>query len=220
MKLAYMLTLPDDERKYLTGSFSGGDPNYSQDVDISGQKIKGATLKTYFRMHQYAPDDFVRSAPTEFISNSSGLSDIDFGIGIYDDFSLISEGFADLICAIEPNVHQFIEVKNARTRNGRAIGKKYYHFNITRCFNAIDASASNVTLNSRDIVFEGSVSHIRSMRINYPIDITLKAEVVGACHIWRGTLEDINRVFVSSALRRKMDDKKLKYACFQEVSVS
>lgn len=221
-KCAYIITLPPDYRKWLEGSFRGGDDKKKADVMWNGELVRGARFRDCLLLHIRAPEELIACAPKKFVLSSNKKTINDFGNGPWGGFSLVSEKFVEIIESLEPGVNQFIKIDAATRRDGSPLGKDVYLMNVTSVVNAIDVSKSTVEFIEREFPpIEGGLGHkFLHMRFPDPLQVTISAHLVEGRALWRGTPSDINQIFISEGAFLKIREAGLSELTYQKVNVA
>lgn len=223
MKMAYIISLPPDERRYLEGDFEGGEPNYRRDVVVGDTNLRQASLEFFFQRHIKAPIDFVSRAPNKIIINKKRKFDLDFGVG-FDGaaLTLVSEKFYYLSDIVAPGQNQFIKIEKTFDKNGFELDNKYYHMNITNVADAIDIENSNVEVHEIIMPQVGAQSPdvIRAIKMKMPFHVVLKRDAINGMHMWQGTGSGLRHIFISDELKSVIEKNKLKYLNYKSVNVA
>lgn len=108
------------------------------------------------------------------------------GYGMY----IVSDKIRDIVCALEPDLHQFIEIPEALDSRGKPISKKYFFLNVRIWVDAVDIQNSKVEIVTEKFNVNGLIweSQRLAEKLGAAKDrhLILKKDVIAKLHLWRG----------------------------------
>lgn len=208
MDHAYMIDDFIDMKRYVYGKFTGGNDKHYEDVEFDGI-VRKFDLQACLMFRIWAPAGLESCGPSRIFINSRSKSPPDFGYGPWGEFQLVSESFVDIVERLDPGVHQFIRIPETYIKGGIRVNKTYYIMNVVRTVDALDVLNSNVRLEKRRDYSTSDIVYKSKYHINRPVKLSFYRNIICNINMWRGSSQDIDRLFFSKNLVSEVLSKKL-----------
>jgi hypothetical protein len=208
LDMAYWFSCSVKTRNNLNYRFKGGNLDFTVEglKDPHGRPIKGACLQTFLLMSWPVPREVMAAVPTRLVVRPATRGFIpDFGKATMISSWVVSERFARLVEELEPNVHQFIPFQECVDNKGQPIGRSFFLMNILTRLSAVDIERSAVKWQTTRFS-DGSEQTTLVPWWGGRVQLTLKRDVIGNHHLWRGGKDGlIAEHFMSDQLHDAME---------------
>lgn len=123
-------------------------------------------------------------------------------------FICVSFRLRELIESFEPNKHQFFPI-TLEAKNGTPYTDKYFIFNPCTIMDAY--------LDVADSKWQELPNLMRPYRKGFE-PVTLSSQEIAGQHVWMGGFMGSNDLFVSDALRKRIEKERMRYFWFQPLT--
>jgi Immunity protein family (Imm11) len=205
--MAYLLESSVKDRDNLDYEFEGGDPSLTIDglKSRDGRALRGSGLTTCFMFSVPVPAELMAAVPTRIVVKPASDGFIpDFAMAAMFSSRLVSDRFVALVERLEPNVHQFLPIKECVDRKGRPLGRSFFLVNVLTQLDAIDIERSDVQWKTMRFADQTEMTTlVRKPLMN--LKLVVRRDVIRGHHLWQGGTNGLlGAYFISNELHDLM----------------
>jgi hypothetical protein len=184
--MAYLFHSSPRTRDNLEYKLEGGDLSLAIEgqKNAEGRPINGADLGTFLLLSLPVPSQLMAAVPTRIVvkPHTGGLVP-DFGRAATLYSWVVSERFVELVERLEPNVHQFLPIRESVARHGTPIGRAFFLMNVLVRLEPIDFEHSNVEWKTMRF---SDQTEITMPELSFPFKLALRRDLIERHHLWQG----------------------------------
>jgi hypothetical protein len=187
--MAYLVRSSSKDPDLLNYELQGGNPELAIDVPYQGRVLREADLATFFSFSLPVPPEMTPAVPTRIIVKPRSDAPLpDFGMigpAARLNSALVSDRFVALVERLEPNMHQFLPIKECVDGKGRRLGRSFFLMNVLTRLEAIDIERSDVEWITTRFPDRTEMTTLVAKPV-MNLTLVLRRNVTNGYHLWRG----------------------------------